>query len=168
MKQQTLSKKEKNMLKAARLRYIDNLTNEQIGKQIGASKNTVDNYFASDEMRKFQQYFSENEKQFLKVQLKEKVEDTSEASIDLIGRAINHEDIKPRDYLKAAKERRQTLKDHINMMEALGFDTGEVSEQDKDDSQDMRKKLAEIYNNKQEKDEEEKDNESDKVEQVAE
>lgn len=152
MQQETLSKKEKNMLKAAHLRYVDDMNHQQIAKDLGLSPSTISNYFSSDEMEKFERFYSEEEKRYMKVKLKEKIDQNTKIASNLVGSAAKSGDAKPSDKIRAAGVIQDIPKNYIEMMQELGIidkpkERKEVKQTNVDSSSD---KLAELYKEKME------------------
>jgi len=117
---QAMSPKEKRMLKAHRLRYMQDMNLQQVADELGMSYSTVRKYFSSDEAQRFKEFFSEEERQFLQVQLKQMAEEATRNALSYIsdGKTIaensNH-------YARLAKEERETVKDAIEMSQQLGL-----------------------------------------------
>jgi len=120
MKQETLTHKEKNMLKSARKRWIEDKDLQTIADELGMAYSTIQNYFSDDQMKKFEEFFSEEEKQFLKVQLKNRVETNTRQANNLVSRVIEHPEASASDLIKASKESQKIPKRYIKMMQELG------------------------------------------------
>lgn len=148
MDQEPITRKEKNMLKAARLRYVDDMSNPEVAEHLGLDVSTIENYFSSDEMKQFERYFSEEEKKYFKVKMKEKIEQNTALANNLISQAVNDPEARPRDKLKASQEVQKMIDRHMEMMHKLGwFDDG--NEIEEADTEDLRSELADYYEEKQ-------------------
>jgi len=120
MDQKTLSGKERNMLKAAKKRWMEDKGNQTIADELGLSLNTIENYFSSEDMDQFEEFFSEEEKQYLKIQMKQRIEDGTNEAQNYISKAVSHERTRPATYVKAAKEAQKIPERYIKMMQELG------------------------------------------------
>jgi DNA-binding transcriptional regulator LsrR (DeoR family) len=120
MPQEALSKKEKNMLKAAQGRWVYDWSNERIAKEIGLTKSTVDNYFSDPEMEQFEKHFSDEQIEFLKVQMQQRIEDGTKLANNLVAKGIQDESAKPSTKIKAAREAQKIPERYIKMMQELG------------------------------------------------
>ena len=108
------------MLQAARMRHVEGKDNQQIADELGVSHSTVGNYFSQEDMTKFEEYFSEEAKQFLKVQMKQRIEDGTKLANNLVAKAIQDERAKPRTKIKASKQAQKIPERYIKMMQELG------------------------------------------------
>jgi len=152
MEQQTLSLKESRMLQAAKMRYMEGKGNQAIADELELNEKTIRNYFTSDEMQQFEEYFSDEAREFLKVQMKQRIEDGTRMADSLLSQAVSDERAKPRTKIKAAKEAQKIPERYIKMMQELGViqkpkERKEVTETNSVSSSD---KLAEYYKKKME------------------
>lgn len=150
MPQQALSKKEKNMLKAAQGRWVYDWSNERIAKEIGLTKSTVDNYFSDPEMEQFEKHFSDEQIEFLKVQMQQRIEDGTKLANNLVAKGIQDDDAKPHTKIKAAKEAQKIPERYIKMMQELGVidkQPDKIKEKEKGD--DTTEKIARFYEEKE-------------------
>jgi len=141
-------------MKAYRKRYMQDKDLQTVADELGMSYSTVRKYFSSDEGQRFKEYFSEEERQFLQIQLKQMAEEATRNSLSYIseGKAVAE---KSADFARLAKEERQTVKDAIEMTQELGIidkpkERKEV--ENKDGGDEIREKLAEYYEEKVEAD----------------
>ena len=153
MSQETLSQKDRNMLRAAKKRWMEDKDNEQIANELDLSRNTIENYFSSEDMERFEEFFSEEEKQFLKIQMKQRIEDGTNEAQNYISKAVSHERTRPATFVKAAKEAQKIPERYIKMMQELGViqkpkERKEV--ENKASTENHRKELAELMKEKQE------------------
>lgn len=142
------------MLNAAEMRYIQGMGNDSIAQELGISTSTVEGYFSSDQMQQYEEYFSDEARKFLKVQMKQRIEDGTKLANNLLAQAIQDQDASPRTKVKAAKEAQKIPDRYIKMMQELGViqkpkERKEVENKETESSLD---KLAKIY--EQERDEE--------------
>jgi len=145
MDQEPITHKEKNMLKAARMRHIEDMSNPEIADELGLTVSTIENYFSSSEMQQFNRHFSDVHKKKLMVDIGSEINDTTEASLDLIGRAISSEDVKPRIFLKAAKQRRETLKDRVRLLKQVGLIDEDSEDVEQTRTDGVEESLSEVY-----------------------
>lgn len=120
MQQETLTRTQKNMLKAARKRWMEDKSNSQIADDLGLATSTIENYFSSEDMAQFEEFFSKEEKQFLKVQMKQRIENGTSEAENYISKAVTDERTRPSTYVKAAKEAQKIPERYIKMMQELG------------------------------------------------
>lgn len=135
------------MLQAARMRYIEGMDNESIAEELGVSYSTIGNYFASNEMQQFEEYFSDEARQFLKIQMKQRIEDGTNMADDLLSQAISDERAKPHVKIKAAKQAQKIPERYIKMMQELGVIDKEPDRVVKEDSggSGLEDRLREAY-----------------------
>ena len=153
MPPETLTQRESRMLKAAKMRHIEGMDNQQIADKLGVSHSTVGNYFSSDDMQQFEEYFDEEAKQFLKIQMKQKIEDGTQLANNLVAKAIQDDRAKPHTKIKASKQAQKIPERYIKMMQELGViqkpkERKEVENKAK--TENHRKELAELMKEKQE------------------
>jgi DNA-binding transcriptional regulator LsrR (DeoR family) len=157
MPQQTLTQKESRMLQAARMRYMEGKGNREIAEELGLNEKTIRNYFTSSEMEQFEEFFSEEAREFLKVQMKQRIEDGTNMADNLLSQAISDDRAKPRTKIKAAKQAQKVPERYIKMMQELGViqKPKERKEVEKTGGSDqVLSDLQEAYNELQEEEEE--------------
>jgi len=154
MTQDTMSKKEKNMMRAAHLRWVDNMTQAEIAKDLGLATSTVENYFSDPEMQQFREFFSWEARQEMRMKIKEKAEQNTKLANNLIAQAVQDQDAKPSDKIRAAKEAQQLPNRYIEMMQRLGLVDTDADDTEKSDAAGpnmLEDKLAEYYEEHDEK-----------------
>ncbi|AFH22360.1 hypothetical protein OSG_eHP23_00155 [environmental Halophage eHP-23] len=151
MPQETMTKKEKRMMEAARLKHMEDMSNSEIAKHIGVAEGTVCNYFSSDQMQQFQRFYSDQELYQLQQSLEQDVQDGNELANDLLSRAIGHPEAKPSTLVRASKEAQKIRERKIEMLQELGViqKPKERKEVEKTETDDTREKLAEYYEEKE-------------------
>lgn len=151
------------MEKAAKLKFGKDMTHKQIGEKLGLSKNTIDNYFAQEEMKNFQRIFSDKEKFELQRVLEQQLYDISNEAEEKIRAGANHPEASAADRIRAGKELVNTLEKKVKIMQEMGIikkpkERKEVRQKNVDSSSD---KLSELYKEKM------SEEESEEVEKVA-
>ena len=153
------SPKDKRILEAHRRRYQQNQNLQEIADAMGKSYDTIRSYFRSESTERIKQLYDEDELEFMRLQIKQEVEDVKRNGKDYISRAIQHEDADDKTLLRAQKEARGLFKDYIHMLQELGIlekpkERKEVEQTSKESTAD---KLAEYYKERQTVNTEEKE-----------
>jgi len=104
MPEEAMSAKEKRVMEAHRLRYMQDMSNKEIAKHIGVTESTVENYFSESESDKFKRFYSDQELFKLQQSLEQDVQDGNKLANNLLARAIQHDEAKPSTLVRAAKE----------------------------------------------------------------
>jgi len=119
--QKGMSNKEKRMLKAARKRWQENKDLKTVASELNLSYNTVRHYFSSDEMQRFERYYSESDKQLLEGQLEQMIKDGTSTALDLRGDIQSDPEVDARTKVKVMKEAQKIPERHIKMLQELGI-----------------------------------------------
>jgi len=151
-----LSAKEKRMMKAARLKHMDNMSYSEIAEHVGVAEGTVRNYFASDEMDQFKRFYSDQELFKLEQSLEQDVRDGNKLANNLLARAIQSDDVGPQVLLRAAKEAQRIRERKVDLLQELGVIDGDDSEDEDasdDGFDDLRREIAEGLREKRKQEE---------------
>jgi len=164
MPEEAMSAKEKRVMEAHRLRYMQDMSNREIAKHIGVTESTVENYFSESESEKFKRFYSDQELFKLQQSLEQDVQDGNKLANNLLARAIQHDEAKPSTLVRASKEAQKIRQRKIDMLQELGInqkpkERKEVTENKK--GEDLQKRLQQAY----EKYNQEEDDEVAEVEQ---
>jgi len=164
MPEEAMSAKEKRVMEAHRLRYMQDMSNREIAKHIGVTESTVENYFSESESEKFKRFYSDQELFKLQQSLEQDVQDGNKLANNLLARAIQHDEAKPSTLVRASKEAQKIRQRKIDMLQELGIiqkpkERKEVTENKK--GEDLQKRLQQAY----EKYNQEEDDEVVEVEQ---
>jgi len=151
MRQESMSPKEKRMMRSARLKYMENMSNQEIASAVGVTKGTVDNYFSSNEMDKFKRFYSDQELFKLQQSVERDVKDSTSLSKDLLARVIQDDDVKNSTLIRASKEAQRIQQRKISMLQELGvLDKTEDSSDDSDTEQLRQELVAGLKEKRQE------------------
>jgi len=146
-----MSPKEKRMMRSARLKYMENMSNQEIASAVGVTKGTVDNYFSSNEMDKFKRFYSDQELFKLQQSVERDVKDSTSLSKDLLARVIQDDDVKNSTLIRASKEAQRIQQRKISMLQELGvLDKTEDSSDDSDTEQLRQELVAGLKEKRQE------------------
>jgi len=148
MTKEAMSGKERNMLRAAHLHWVDNKTHAEIAKDLGLSEGTVRNYFSDPEMQQFREFFSWEARQEMRMKIKEKAEQNTKLANNLIAQAVQDQDAKPSDKIRAAKEAQQLPNRYIEMMQRLGLidtDADETPKSGSTNESDLMARFQQAY-----------------------
>lgn len=121
MPQKAMSSKQKRLMEAARLRYMEELSNQQIADRLGVTEGTVRNYFSQEDMSQFKRFYSDQEIFQLQQSLEQDIKDGEDLANNLLARAIQHEDTKPSTYVRASKEALENRKRKVDLLQELGI-----------------------------------------------
>jgi len=154
-----MSKKEKKVMEAHRLRYMENKTDKEIASILGLTEGTVQNYFSEAESKKYKRFYSDQELFKLEQSLEQDVQDGNKLANNLLARAIQHDDASPNTLVRASKEAQKIRERKIDMLQELGViqkpkERKEVTENKK--GEDLQKRLQQAYEkyNQEEEDDE--------------
>lgn len=119
--QKGMSEKEKRMLKAARKRWQENKDLQTIADELNLAYKTIRNYFSGDQMKRFERYYSESDKQLLEAQLEQMVKDGTETALDIRSDVQSDPEANARVKAKVLKEAQKIPERHIKMLQELGI-----------------------------------------------
>jgi len=120
MPEQAMSDKEKRVMEAHRLRYMEDMPVKEISKHIGVSESTVRHYFSDSDNDKFKRFYSDQELFKLEQSLQQDIKDGEDMSKNLLSRAIQHPEAKPSTLVRASKEAQKIRERKIEMLQELG------------------------------------------------
>jgi len=116
-----LSAKEKRIKEAVVMHYSQNIQIQEIAKEMGYNRKTIQRYLKSDFAQNLKRVYSDMEIYDLKAQLETEIRDSKKLAENLLSKAIQHEDATPRDLLKAAEQAQRIRLRHIEMLKELGI-----------------------------------------------
>jgi len=158
MKLDNPTPRDKRILEAHRRRYQQDQNYEEIAEAMGKSYDTIRDYFREESTERIKQLYDEDELEFMRLQLLNEIENSTTNAKSHLSRALEHPEVRASDLKGASKEEQKIIQRKINMLQELGVvpkpkDRKEVTKTE--DTQDVRKELAEIYNKKQEAEDDE-------------
>lgn len=155
--QEPMSPKEKRMSKAARLRYKEDMDNQSIADELGLAEKTIRNYFSSSEMERFKRFYSDQEKFKLQQAIEQDLSDAEAIAKEALGQAKKRAEDSS-DYRQVAEAALKIRQRKVDLLQELGI----IEKPDSSDNEDggvgevnVSMELAEAYEEKQEKEEEE-------------
>jgi len=144
-----MSPKEKRMMEAARLRYMEDCSNQEIADRIGIAEKTVRNYFSQEDMDQFKRFYSDKELWEFEQAMEQDVRDGVQLSNNLLGKAVQgaRSDGDYKTMLRASDQALKIRERKIKLLQELGIldkpkQRQEVEHRDVDSGVD---KLAEYY-----------------------
>jgi DNA-binding transcriptional regulator LsrR (DeoR family) len=120
MAQENMTRKEKRMMEAARLRYMEDLNNQEIADRMGLAEQTIRHYFKEDNIKEFKRFYSDRELFRLQQQLEQDIKDGEDLANNLLARAIQHEDASARTLARASKLALENRKRKVELLQELG------------------------------------------------
>jgi DNA-binding transcriptional regulator LsrR (DeoR family) len=146
MPEEAMSAKEKRVMEAHRLRYMQDMSNREIAKHIGVTESTVENYFSESESEKFKRFYSDQELFKLQQSLEQDVQDGNKLANNLLARAIQHDEAKPSTLVRAAKEAQKIRQRKVELLQELGIlekPTEKKKVESEADTDELRQELVE-------------------------
>jgi len=153
MPEEAMSAKEKRVMEAHRLRYMQDMSNREIANHIGVTESTVENYFSESESDKFKRFYSDQELFKLQQSLEQDVQDGNKLANNLLARAIQHDEAKPSTLVRAAKEAQKIRQRKVDMLQELGIldkPTEKRKVESEADTDELRQELVEGLREKRE------------------
>jgi len=153
MPEEAMSAKEKRVMEAHRLRYMQDMSNREIAKHIGVTESTVENYFSESESEKFKRFYSDQELFKLQQSLEQDVQDGNKLANNLLARAIQHDEAKPSTLVRAAKEAQKIRQRKVELLQELGIlekPTEKRKVESEADTDELRRELVEGLREKRE------------------
>jgi len=153
MPEEAMSAKEKRVMEAHRLRYMQDMSNREIAKHIGVTESTVENYFSESESEKFKRFYSDQELFKLQQSLEQDVQDGNKLANNLLARAIQHDEAKPSTLVRAAKEAQKIRQRKVELLQELGIlekPTEKRKVESEADTDELRQELVEGLREKRE------------------
>lgn len=153
MPEEAMSAKEKRVMEAHRLRYMQDMSNREIAKHIGVTESTVENYFSESESEKFKRFYSDQELFKLQQSLEQDVQDGNKLANNLLARAIQHDEAKPSTLVRAAKEAQKIRQRKVELLQELGIlekPTERKKVESEADTDELRQELVEGLREKRE------------------
>lgn len=108
-------------MEAHRLRYMQDMSNKEIARQVGVSLPTVERYFSDSDNEKFKRFYSDKQLFKLEQSLEQDIRDGEDMAKNLLSRAIQHPETKPNTLVRASKEAQKIRERKINMLQELGI-----------------------------------------------
>lgn len=158
-KHKEMTPKEKRVMEAHRLRYMEDLSYAEIAKRIGVTKSTIENYFSQAESDKYKRFYSDQELFKLEQSLETDVRDGNKLANNLLARAIQKDDVGAKTLLRAAKEAQRIRERKVDLLQELGViddgSEGDGVEDGGDGFDELREQIAEGLRGKREEEGEE-------------
>lgn len=151
MTQETMSSYEKRVMEAHRLRYMEDLTSEQIAKRLNVKPQTVRTYFSDNDSEKFKRFYSDQERFRLEQSLEQDIHDAEQLADNLLARCIQHDDAGPRTLARASKLALENRKRKVELLQELGIIDKPGDDNDSEGSEsteDLRQELIQGLNEK--------------------
>jgi len=152
MDQEPLTGKKKRMMKAARLRHMENNSNSEIAEKLNLSTGTVENYFSDPEMQQFKRFYSDMEKFRLQQAIEKDLSDAESIAKEALGQAKKMADDSS-DYRQVAEAALKIRERKINLLQELGIlekPTEKRKVQSSADTDELREELVEGLQEKRE------------------
>ena len=151
MPTQAMSSKEKRVMEAHRLRYMEDLTSEEIADRLGVAAQTVRTYFSDADSEKFKRFYSDQELFELEQSLEQDIRDGEQLANNLLARAIQHDKAKPSTLARASKLALENRKRKVELLQELGIiqkpkERKEVTEKQAPKEEEFTEKLQDAYN----------------------
>lgn len=128
-----MTRKEKRMMEAARLRYMEDCSNQEIADRLDLAEQTVRIYFSQEDMTQFKRFYSDKELFRLQQQLEQDIKDGEDLANNLLARAIQHEDASARTLARASKLALENRKRKVELLQELGILDKQSADDDGDD-----------------------------------
>jgi len=145
-----MSPKEKRMMRSARLKYMENMSNQEIASAVGVTKGTVDNYFSSNEMQQFKRFYSDQELFKLQQSVEQDLKNAESIAKEALGEAKKKAEDSS-DYRQVAEAALKIRERKINLLQELGvLDKTEDSSNDADTEQLRQELVAGLKEKRQE------------------
>lgn len=155
MSHEPMTNKEKRMMEAARLRYMEDMSNQEIADRLPITEKTVRNYFSQEDMDQFKRFYSDQQIMKLERSLEQDVKDGNQLANNLLARAIQHDDADDKTLIRAAGEAQKIRQRKVELLQELGVlekpkerskvetdaDTDELREELVQGLQDKKKEL---------------------------
>jgi len=152
MDQEPLTGKKKRMMKAARLRHMENNSNSEIADKLNLSTGTVENYFSDPEMQQFKRFYSDMEKFRLQQAIEKDLSDAELIAKEALGQAKKMADDSS-DYRQVAEAALKIRERKINLLQELGIlekPTERKKVESEADTDELREELVEGLQEKRE------------------
>jgi DNA-binding transcriptional regulator LsrR (DeoR family) len=152
MDQEPLTGKKKRMMKAARLRHMENNSNSEIADKLNLSTGTVENYFSDPEMQQFKRFYSDMEKFRLQQAIEKDLSDAESIAKEALGEAKKMADDSS-DYRQVAEAALKIRERKINLLQELGIlekPTEKRKVESEADTDELREELVEGLREKRE------------------
>lgn len=108
-------------MEAHRLRYMEDLTSEEIADRIGVKPQTVRTYFADADNEKFKRFYSDQELFKLEQALEQDIKDGEQLANNLLARAIQHENADDKTFLRASDQALKIRERKVKLLQELGI-----------------------------------------------
>lgn len=108
-------------MEAHRLRYMEDLTNQEIADRLGVSLDTVKHYFSDNDNDKYKRFYSDQELFQLQQSLEQDINDGERLANNLLARAIQHEDATPNTLVRASKQALAIREKKVKLLQELGI-----------------------------------------------
>lgn len=152
MDQEPLTGKEKRMMKAARLRHMENNSNSEIADKLNLSTGTVENYFSDPEMQQFKRFYSDMEKFRLQQAIEKDLSDAESIAKEALGQAKKMADDSS-DYRQVAEAALKIRQRKVELLQELGIlekPTEKRKVESEADTDELREELVEGLQEKRE------------------
>jgi len=152
MDQEPLTGKKKRMMKAARLRHMENNSNSEIADKLNLSTGTVENYFSDPEMQQFKRFYSDMEKFRLQQAIEKDLSDAESIAKEALGQAKKMADDSS-DYRQVAEAALKIRQRKVELLQELGIlekPTEKRKVESEADTDELREELVEGLKEKRE------------------
>lgn len=106
------------MAQAARMRYMDNMNDKEIGSELGVMPQTVRRYFSQDSMERFKRKFSDMEKFRLQRMIEQDLGDAVSTSMQSLAKAKQEAETS-NEYRKVAESALKIREKKIDLLQEL-------------------------------------------------
>jgi len=152
MDQEPLTGKKRRMMKAARLRHMEDNSNSEIADKLNLSTGTVENYFSNPEMQQFKRFYSDMEKFRLQQAVEKDLSDAESIAKEALGQAKKMAEDSS-DYRQVAEAALKIRERKINLLQELGIlekPTEKRRVESSADTDELREELVEGLQEKRE------------------
>jgi len=152
MDQEPLTGKKRRMMKAARLRHMEDNSNSEIADKLNLSTGTVENYFSDPEMQQFKRFYSDMEKFRLQQAVEKDLSDAESIAKEALGQAKKMAEDSS-DYRQVAEAALKIRERKINLLQELGIlekPTEKRRVESSADTDELREELVEGLQEKRE------------------
>lgn len=115
-----MSSKDKRVMEAHRLRYMEDCSNKEVASRLGVSLPTVERYFSDSNNDKFKRFYSDMKLWRFERKMEQDVKDGVQLANNLLARAIQHEDADDTTYLRASDQALNVRKKKVELLQELG------------------------------------------------
>jgi DNA-binding transcriptional regulator LsrR (DeoR family) len=152
MTEHAMSAKEKRVMEAHRLRYMEDCSNKEIASRLGVSLPTIERYFSSSENEKFKRFYSDQGIFNLQKSIEQDLSDAESIAKEALGEAKKRAEDSS-DYRQVAEAALKIRERKINLLQELNIlekPTEKKKVESEADTDELRQELVEGLREKRE------------------